>query len=158
MGINLDGDIVRDIPECGSGHMTGSDLCREKSYSPRYVELDGVPPLGLSYHVALGALLKGSRIESLSLTGNTRDFDKLSQIFISKYGQPTESSSTQVKTKSGASFQNDILRWSGVRVSILLTRYADDINTYAAMVTNKAVASAAAQDDAKKISDGASKL
>lgn len=160
MGINLNGDIVYDIPECprmALGQFP-QDLCRGKSYTANYYSIEGLPKIGLTYSPRLGAMLLDRKIQSLYLTGNTRDFDKVKELFITKYGQPTASAVQQVKTKAGASFANDVLAWKGAHVTITLSRYADDINSFGAAISNNEVEAKAAGKQAGSNAEAASKL
>lgn len=160
MGIKLGGDIIYDLPECPqlSPGQDPKSLCREKSYTTNYYGIKGLPSLGLTYFYSLNALLLDRRIEYLYLSGNTNDFEKAKEMFISKYGRPSTSTIQQVKTKAGASFGNDVLIWKGQKVTISLTRYSDDINTFGVSVSNNDVAASAASKKAAKAIDDASKL
>ncbi|MCV4041868.1 hypothetical protein [Pseudomonas aeruginosa] len=92
------------------------------------------------------------------LTGNTDDFDKVTELFTEKYGKPTSRTAPSVKTKAGASFTNDTLVWDGARVSITLERFSTDINTFGAIVLNKPAAEANSRAAAEKTKSDASKL
>lgn len=160
MGVKLNGDIVYDLPECPrlSPGQEPTSLCRDKAYTADYYEIKGLPKLGLSYFYSLNTMLSDRRIEYLYLSGNTRDFDKVKALFISKYGQPSTSTVQAVKTQAGATFENDILIWKGRRVTISLNRYSDDINTFGASVSNNEVAASVAMKKAAKANEAASKL
>lgn len=160
MGINLAGDIIYDIPECPKLE-PGQDpqaLCRDKSYTANYYGFKGLPKIGLSYYYSLSAMLFDRKVQHLYLSGNTRDFDKVKELFVTKYGEPTTSVVQEVKTKAGASFGNDVLAWKGPRVTITLSRYSDDINTFGASISNNDVVAQAAQKRASSTTEAASKL
>ncbi|MNR62679.1 hypothetical protein D3C85_1847700 [compost metagenome] len=63
-----------------------------------------------------------------------------------------------MKTKVGATFQNEKSYWEGQKVGIILNKYSDDIDTSSVSVINKAVAVKALQDEQGKLSENASKL
>ncbi|MCQ3001429.1 hypothetical protein NLO98_16895 [Pseudomonas syringae] len=160
MGVNLSGDVVYDIPECPqlSPGKEPQTLCREKSYTANYYGISGLPKIGLDYFYTLSTKLLERKIQYLYLSGNTRDFDKVKALFITKYGKPTTSIVQPVKTKAGASFGNDVLTWTGQRVTISLSRYSDDINSFGAAISNNDVAAAAARKRESSVNSAASKL
>ncbi|WP_205966187.1 hypothetical protein, partial [Pseudomonas viridiflava] len=75
-----------------------------------------------------------------------------------KYGPATQLTSEPVKTKSGSSFSNETLFWSGKKVSITIQKYAGDINTTAATVSDLAAAEKRAAERDAKSSSNAGKL
>ncbi|MOA61943.1 hypothetical protein D3C78_1872140 [compost metagenome] len=79
-------------------------------------------------------------------------------MFVQKYGKPKLQATEMVKTKVGATFQNEKLFWEGERVVILLKKYSDTIDKSSVSVINKAVAMKAVQAEQGKLSENASRL
>jgi len=157
MGIKFSSNIKYDLTQCPDGYEPPKEMCYQKPYSDLYI-LNGLPNIGLVGGYQLSAKVKDSAIQYFYLSASSDDFARLSQILISKYGKPTRSESEPVKTKGGATFTNEKLSWSGGKVLIVLSKYADDINTSSVSVTNRAASMKALDDEKKKISDAASKL
>ncbi|EPM1620586.1 MULTISPECIES: hypothetical protein [Pseudomonas aeruginosa group] len=159
LGLTFESSSVMALPQCAPGVIgfQQTRLCREKPYGNLYT-IEGKPSIGLRYNYHLSAKLNEGQVEYFMLTGNTDDFDKVTELFTEKYGKPTSRAAPSVKTKAGASFVNDTLVWDGARVSITLERFSTDINTFGAIVLNKPVAEANSRAAAEKTKSDASKL
>lgn len=159
LGLTFESSSVMALPQCAPGVIgfQQTRLCREKPYGNLYT-IEGKPSIGLRYNYHLSAKLNEGQVEYFMLTGNTDDFDKVTELFTEKYGKPTSRAAQSVKTKAGASFVNDTLVWDGARVSITLERFSTDINTFGAIVLNKPVAEANSRAAAEKTKSDASKL
>jgi len=160
MGISFSSNIVNDLPPCAPG-VFGFDqkmMCYEKPLLPNYFSIEGHPDIGLAYHYKLNAKVKDGQVEYFSLSTNTVEFEKLVQIFTTKYGSPTSRSSEPVQTKGGVSLVNEQLTWSGKSKSIILEKYSGDINTTAAMISDVSKQQKSANEIKQKLNNGASKL
>ncbi|WP_445572111.1 hypothetical protein [Pseudomonas sp. E102] len=159
LGINFNSNIVNDLPSCAPGVIGFQQkaLCYEKPFQGLY-GIEGKPQIGLSYNYSLHAKVRDGGVEYFYLTANVNDFEKLAQLFITKYGEPSKRTSEIIKTKAGASFTNERLSWSGRNTTILVEKYAGDINTSAASLTNRALEQKSANERNQKLSEGASKL
>ncbi|HFZ2535777.1 TPA: hypothetical protein ACIJ22_006278 [Pseudomonas aeruginosa] len=159
LGLTFESSSVMALPQCAPGVIgfQQTRLCREKPYGNLYT-IEGKPSIGLRYNYHLSAKLNEGQVEYFMLTGNTDDFDKVTELFTEKYGKPTSRAAPSVKTKAGASFVNDTLVWDGARVSITLERFSTDINTFGAIVLNKPVAEENSRAAAEKTKSDASKL
>ncbi|HHO8871885.1 TPA: hypothetical protein ACRXXQ_003218 [Pseudomonas aeruginosa] len=159
LGLTFESSSVMALPQCAPGVIgfQQTRLCREKPYGNLYT-IEGKPSIGLRYNYHLSAKLNEGQVEYFMLTGNTDDFDKVTELFTEKYGKPTSRAAPSVKTKAGASFVNDTLVWDGARVSITLERFSTDINTFGAIVLNKPAAEANSRAAAEKTKSDASKL
>ncbi|HCT3654192.1 TPA: hypothetical protein OTU35_003228 [Pseudomonas aeruginosa] len=159
LGLTFESSSVMALPQCAPGVIgfQQTRLCREKPYGNLYT-IEGKPSIGLRYNYHLSAKLNEGQVEYFMLTGNTDDFDKVTELFTEKYGKPTSRAAPSVKTKAGASFVNDTLVWDGARVSITLERFSTDINTFGAIVLNKPIAEANSRAAAEKTKSDASKL
>lgn len=157
MGIQLSGNLTNAIKQCPAGYELPKEMCYQKPYGDLYI-LNGLPNIGLIGGYQLSAKVKDSAIQYFYLTASSDDFPRLSQVLITKYGKPTRTESETVKTKAGATFNNEKLSWSGQKVLIVLSKYSDDINTSSVSVTNRGVSMKALSDEKKKINDAASNL
>ncbi|HHW1707561.1 hypothetical protein FA195_16610 [Pseudomonas aeruginosa] len=157
MGINFDQRLEHSLPQCPSGYEPPKSMCRGAPYQGLYT-IEGTPSIGLIGGYGLSAMAKTGPVDWFYLTAQVDDFPRLTQIFITKYGQPTTRSTETVKTKGGAEFTNENLQWVGKKVEITLLKYDGDINTSSATLRTVASKDRAARDGGKKIQDAASKL
>jgi hypothetical protein len=66
---------------------------------------------------------KFAGVVSNNFSSGLGDFEKLRAILIEQYGQPTSTQVETVQNLAGAKFQNEILRWRGKTVAIMLMKY-----------------------------------
>lgn len=160
LGLSFDSASVLSLPQCSPGVIgfQQKQLCRETPYASSYYTIEGKPSIGLAYNYHFAAKLYGDQVEYFALSGNTNDFEKVSELFMEKYGQPSSRLAPSVKTKGGASFTNDTLVWDGSKVKITLERLSSDINTFGATIMNKPAAESAARSAQEKTKADASKL
>lgn len=160
LGLSFDSASVLALPQCASGVIgfQQKQLCRETPYASTYYTIEGKPSIGLAYNYHFAAKLNGNQVEYFGLSGNTSDFEKVSELFMEKYGNPSSRLSPTVKTKGGASFVNDTLVWDGLKVKIILERLSSDINTFGATIMNKPVVESAARSAQETTKADASKL
>lgn len=160
IGIKFNSAITSDLPQCPAGipGFQQKNLCYVKPYTPNYYTIEGKPSIGLTYNYTLSAKVTDQQVEYFYLSANADDYLKLAQVFITKYGQPTKQVTDKVKTKAGAEFTNETLTWVGKINSITVQKYAGDIKTSAAILSNNALTAKASAETSSKIGDGASKL
>lgn len=157
MGISFDQKLEYSLPQCPAGYELPERMCRENPYQGLY-SIKGTPSIGLDSGYQLSVMAKTGPVDSFYLTTQAEDFPKLVQIFITKYGQPTHRSSDVVKTKGGAEFTNESLRWRGKKIDITLEKYDGDINTSSAALRTKAYKKRTAAEGGQMIQDAADKL
>lgn len=132
-------------------------VCIEiQQYMKDYVRIYGTPDTGFPYSVSAHGWEKG--IAYFYMTTQPAYFPLMVELFISRYGQPTTSEKETVKTKAGAEFQNEEIRWEGKEISIRLVRYDGDINTSSASINSKAFLQNQAQKRREKATEGAAKF
>lgn len=157
LGVDLQGDVKKSVPEC-------TDPYGYKDKTLCYVELassykfNGLPSLGLSYAYELWATTTDGSLQGIDLSANSKDYAKLKDLLVTKYGPPTTNAAGKVKTKAGAEFDNETLLWSGRKVTILLQKYSRDINTSSAFVSNNEQTDRAAAKRESEKASAASKL
>ncbi|MDQ3203920.1 MAG: hypothetical protein M3Q94_17430, partial [Pseudomonadota bacterium] len=155
MGLRFDQKVDAAMPVCPRGTVISKQLCHEPPYTNLYT-VRGGPEIGFGY--SLSVFAGGPGVESFYLTTNSDNFSKMAALFTSKYGAPMDSSSEIVKTKAGASFTNETLSWQGRKVSITLQKFAGDINTSAATISDLATTAQKAAEREAKANSNASKL
>lgn len=74
------------------------------------------------------------------------------------YGPPTDSTINLVETKSGTTFDNEILRWEGENLSISSQRNDEDLSTYSVVLTNSPISISNLQDEEQSSSPDISQL
>jgi len=155
MGVKFDQKFVYSVPECPAGYEIPKDMCRGTPYQGLY-STKGAPSIGIGY--GLSVMAKNGPVDYFYLTTNSENYLQLVQLFITKYGQPTKRTTESVKTKGGASFTNENLRWQGKKIEIAIEKYSDDINTSSATLRTLASRTKVVQDIGEKIQDAAGKL
>ena len=116
-----------------------------------------MPSLGLHGYTA-GVLTHDSLIREIVLNTKIDDYDAVVALLTQKYGRPQSQKTEMVKTKVGATFQNEKSYWEGKKVKIILRKYSDNIDTSSISVINKSVAVEALRDEHGKVIENASKL
>lgn len=157
MGISFDQKLEYSLPQCPAGYEPPKSMCRNTPYQGLYT-INGTPSIGLVGGYGLSAMAKTGPVDSFYLTTQVDDFPRLTQIFITKYGQPTTRAAEVVKTKGGAEFTNESLQWLGKKVEIILQKYDGDINTSSATLRTIASTKRAALEGGQKIQDAAGRL
>lgn len=156
IGIKLDEKLTYQLKECPADYSIPDEICYKRPFQG-YYPLFAVPSLGLHGYTA-GVMTHDSQIREISLDTKADDYEIVKSMFIQKYGKPTLQKTETVKTKVGASFQNEKLYWDGRKVSIILKKYSDTIDKSSVSVINKAVAIKAVEAEQSKLSESASQL
>lgn len=65
----------------------------------------------------------------IETTGSSRDFDRLKALFQQTYGEPSSISDEVVQNGMGASFDNEVIEYKNSVSSMILRKYADDLDT-----------------------------
>lgn len=88
----------------------------------------------------------------VNLSFDSDVFTALRDIFVERYGPPTESRTEPVQTKSGSTFENTVVVWIGEKVNARIQRYSDTINKGSASIYHQAWGDAdlKAREEAKK--------
>lgn len=155
MGISFNKNLESSLPACPKIYAATGTMCREAPYQT-YYRIQHGPEIGVGYQ--LGIMASNSAVDSFYLTTNPDRFEDLVNIFIKKYGEPSQRIPQTVKTKGGAEFQNELLLWKGKAVTIVITKYDGDINTTSASLQSNASTERKAQEKNSGATSGASKL
>lgn len=135
MGVDLQGDFLKQVAECPANVTTSTTLCRSATQTPgRYVIL-GTNSRRVLLGYKLVAQVANGRIETLEFTGPSNSSSLVAEMLRADYGPPSQSKSNLIKTKSGASFDNEVLHWKGKSLSIKSQRNDADLGTYNVMLT-----------------------
>lgn len=156
LGISLTGNLKSDQQQCPSGYELPTEICY-KVVSGDLYQMWGLPKIGID-NPKLYIKLKDSSIQYLKLDTYADQFLKLRDLLVQKYGKPSFNKSEPVKTMVGATFNNETLYWQGTSVTMVLSKYSDDIETSSLTIMNERAAIKALTDRDKQIKDAASKL
>lgn len=156
IGIKFDQNLIYQLKECPSNYSVPDEICYKKPFRG-YYPLFAVPSLGLHGYTA-GVATHDSLIQEIILATKIEDYEALKLMLVQKYGKPTLQGAEPVKTRAGATFQNEKLYWEGLKVSIILTKYSDTIDKSALSVINNAVAIKAVKAEHDKLIKNASQL
>jgi len=156
IGIKLDQGLTYQLKECPADYSVPDEVCYQRPFQG-YYSLFAVPALGLHGYTA-GVMTHESQIREISLSTKIDDYETVKAMFLQKYGKPQLQGTEMVKTKVGATFQNEKLFWEGEKVIILLKKYGETIDKSSVSVINKAVAMKAVRAERGKLSENASQL
>lgn len=158
MGIKLTSDIESDFPSCSSlDTARPTNLCYQKTASANLYKMEGKPDLGLSSGYEVLVKVREGDIDYINLSFNSRDYEKLSDIFITKYGPAYRDRSTVI-TAMGVELENESLHWSGKNMFIVLQKYDENINSGTVVVGSLSAMEKANQERKQQSSRGASRL
>lgn len=127
MGLRLGESFSQQIQQCSTTNMLGYNgpICSSASLNGMAL-LEGYPQLGVVMRVT--GSYSSDTLQSVSISVKHYDYDQLKAILLKRYGQPTLEEAVEYRTVGGAPVEGARLHWSGKRVSILLSEYADDLN------------------------------
>ena len=87
-----------------------------------------------------GPVKSESKLSSVLLSFESKNYETLKEIFIERYGKPTSSQHEPYKTQGGAESTNEILMWQGPHSFIRLSCYGNRITEGSAMMgTNESL-------------------
>ncbi|WP_337153545.1 hypothetical protein [Pseudomonas protegens] len=156
LGIKFDEKLTYQLKQCPDDYSVPDEICYQQPHQ-NYYPLFAVPHLGLHGYTA-AVMTHDSQIREITLSTKIDDYDTVKAMFIQKYGKPVLQKAEAVRTKVGASFQNEKLYWDGKKVAIILKKYEDSIDKSSVSVINKAVATKAVQAEQGEVTENASKL
>ncbi|EIK64006.1 hypothetical protein [Pseudomonas lactis] len=156
LGIKFDEKLIYQMKQCPADYSVPPEICYQRPFQG-YYPLFAVPSLGLHGYTA-GVLTYDSLIREIVLNTKKDDYDAVVALLTQKYGRPQSQKTEMVKTKVGATFQNEKSYWEGKKVQIILSKYSDNIDTSSISVINKSVAVEALRDEHGKVNENASKL
>ncbi|HEX8543139.1 MAG TPA: hypothetical protein VF671_15725 [Pseudomonas sp.] len=158
MGIKFTSDIESDFPSCASLDTSRpTNLCYQKTSTAKLYKMEGKPDIGLSSSYEMLVKVRDGDIDYINLSVKSRDYEKLSDMFINKYGPAYRDRST-VTTGMGVELENESLHWSGRNIFIMLQKYDEDINSGTVVVGSLSAMEKANQERKQQSSQGASKL
>src|SRR5258705_12182717 len=107
------GDLRKKLPVdyCGDNPQAGH-FCRSKTLRI------GEVPIG---HAVFQ--FTNDAFDGVMLRFDPKDFDKLSAVFVERYGPPTSQEIQELETRAGGRVTNPILMWSGTATAIRIMRY-----------------------------------
>jgi len=82
-------------------------------------------------------VFRADHFVSVVLSFSSKEFDRLSAIFIERYGAPTSEERQPYKTQGGLATTNQILRWSGPTIAMSVKRYGNKITEGIASITTQ---------------------
>jgi hypothetical protein len=105
-----------------------------------------------------GPVKSESKLSSVLLSFESKNYETLKEISIERYGKPTSSQKEPYKTQGGAESTNEILMWQGPHSFIRLSRYGNRITEGSAMMgTNESLEAFSKKRD-EEIKDAAKGL
>ena len=117
-----------DCPPRYSAMMAARDSAcvRRKEGRDDLVELDGLPNVG--FFIESTGYLEGGRLRMIALSIDQKDFARLMDIMIERYGKPTNGEVGAVTNKLGAQARNVQMIWAGRKLTIIAIERAGQMN------------------------------
>ncbi|TDF81479.1 hypothetical protein [Pseudomonas sp. H9] len=158
MGVDLQGDFLNEVAECPANATTSTTLCRAATETPGRFVILGTDSRRVLLGYKLVAQVVNGKIETLVFTGPSNSSGLVAEMLRADYGPPSQSKSNLIKTKSGASFDNEVLHWTGKSLSIKSQRNDADLGTYNVMLTTTPMSVSNAQGADQPDESGVSQL
>ncbi|MEF9898640.1 MAG: hypothetical protein RR736_11040 [Pseudomonas sp.] len=158
MGIDLQGDFLKDVEECPAATVTTQTLCRISTDTPDQYLIQGASSRRVLLGYQLVAQLSNGKIEKLVFSGPSNSSALVAEMLRTDYGPPSHSKTNLVKTRSGTMFDNEVLLWKGQKLSIESQRNDNDLSTYNVMFTNAPVSISNVQDAEQPSDNGVSQI
>lgn len=158
MGVNLQGDFLKNVDECSTSKSASTDPCRVATETPAKFLVQGAKSKRVLLGYQLIAYLSDNKIEKLVLVGPSSSSALVAEMLRTDYGPPTASTINLVETKSGTTFDNEVLRWEGENLSISSQRNDEDLSTYSVVLTNSPISISNLQDEEQSSSPDISQL
>jgi hypothetical protein len=115
------------------------DECSDRYAPPRSCSVYRAkvgPVLGVNIVFQFG---KANAFERAILFFPASQYVVLRGIFVDRYGPPTATKEETLQNRLGGTFTNEILEWSGERVSIMVRHYGSKVDTGHALIALKTV-------------------
>lgn len=139
MGVDLQGDFLREVEECLPDATPSEKLCRVATDTADQFLIRGTHSRRVLLGYQLIAQLSNGRIDKLVFSGPSSSSALVAEMLRTDYGPPSHSRTNLVRTKSGTTFDNEVLQWRGERLSIESQRNDENLGTYNVMLTNMPV-------------------
>lgn len=158
MGVDLHGDFLNDVDECPSDVSRPDTLCRVSTETPDQYLILGSDSRRVLLGYQLIAQLSNGRVDKLVFTGPANSSALVAEMLRTDFGPPSQSKTNLVKTKSGATFDNEVLGWTGEKLSIESQRNNEDLGVYSVQLINTPMSISNVQDAEQAPASDVSKI
>lgn len=130
LGIDLQGDFMREVPECATGDERPDEPCRVATEKAGRFEVRGLPYLPISPGYKLFATVDQGAVSQLVLTGNASNLYLVKEMLTDKFGKPATTGTHWIKLKSGASYEAEAYKWNTQGGAVDFGRDISDLGRY----------------------------
>jgi hypothetical protein len=163
LGFTLGEPLPSSIPDCprnayGTDDMVAiatSSTCYMKSYG-EVSKIWSPPDLGFGYSNSL--FLKDGKLSTIWLQLDADRYLEAKRLLVIKYGPPSTSAVSTVKTKAGAEFPTEDSAWVGKKVTLRLRQRFETADHSLISIEDNDLSAKAEQDFQQKQNAAASKL
>ena len=151
-------DAIPECPKTTHDKLISQSICLDRSgvsyglarmYGlPREIEFVGYPYYMIKKGVVASAVVKVKH----------SDYRRLKELFIERYGHPTEKTSVDLQNSMGAKVKSEILVWRGKKVRIEVVEFASTLNESGAFVFDLASEDSRKKESTDGIRKGAGSL
>jgi hypothetical protein len=139
------------VPNYANKYQQPKEFCIDPRTGPYADQTVMLRMLPLSEITTVAPIyFEDGRFYSLHLRAPHDYYQKLRTLLVERYGPPTYSETTMVKSRAGAEFTSETLTWRGKKNSILLIERQGSIDSSLAAISNNELTELAA----KRIQDG----
>ena len=76
---------------------------------------------------------KDDKLIQVFMQFNPKDYSYIKDVFIKKYGDPTDTKESTIKTKVGVEYENENLTWISKKIRLSLTKYSGSVDKSVAL-------------------------
>lgn len=153
LGVDLQGDFISEVPECGPGDETLNNICRVATKKAGLFEVRGLPYLPISPGYKFFAAVKDGAVSQLVLTGKASNLYLIEEMLTDKLGMPTSSAPQWVQLKSGASYDAERIKWSTQGVAVEFGRDPNDLGRYLVTFSNSVMVGEIEQNEVVPVAE-----
>lgn len=161
LGEAIPAGLVPTCPPVGreNGYKQPTELCIEFSsgrYANEIAALNALPFRDIAHSSSIH--FDDGRVSNILISLNHNGYDKMRQILVERYGEPTKIERSTVTSMAGASIDSERLSWVGVKNSVSLSERSDRIDRSLVVFSNNALTQSAEKKRKNAVKDAASKL
>lgn len=97
-------------------HEPGQRTCESNGFQANGVAVDDV------------LYFQNDLFVGVSMSFDSDDYEKLREVFVFKYGEPSRLDTTRLSSREGGRFDNETMSWDGRKVTVSIERYGESLD------------------------------
>lgn len=128
------------MPECpksahGFYDPFKTDSMCSQVLSTTFAKIHNAPMLGFAYEIT--AMLYEGKFEGAVILFQHKDYEKLMELFLEKYGKPMSVENNSYSTRGGMKFNGATSTWTGSYLLIKIDEYSSNIEEGSVYISTK---------------------